>query len=71
VSTALQLRALRIAEIAANVTAIYAQGHSRCEASGCCNRLSPERGRSDRRYCSNACRQRAYRKRNAGSDEAR
>lgn len=44
----------------ANVTAISAPA-LRCNAAGCCNTL--DNGRTDRRYCSNACRQRAYRKR--------
>ena len=44
----------------ANVTAIPARV-VRCNAAGCCNTFTS--ARSDRRYCSNACRQRAYRKR--------
>jgi hypothetical protein len=58
----LLIHALSGAIDAPNVTAISAPA-VRCNAAGCCNTL--ERRRADRRYCSNACRQRAYRKRKA------
>jgi hypothetical protein len=60
VSTPLLIRALRDDDAAAIVTAISPRP-TRCSAAGCCHDIPP--GRSDRRFCSNACRQRQYRKR--------
>ena len=54
--------------LGAHCTTCHSGEHNACQGCGAClSRWAPVAGfvRSDKRYCSNACRQRAYRRRAA------
>jgi hypothetical protein len=45
--------------------------YQRCEACGTCLELAPDVARADKRYCDNACRNRALRRRQKQATEMR